>query len=99
MAVGNYAYSDYLNQVVDSARRSNITNVITARTFLNRAARAVFSECNLCSTKRISPLPFGLFDDIYSYAAPSDLKIYAVIDLIPQVNRETNFRLELVSEQ
>lgn len=99
MAVGNYAYSDYLNQVVDSARRSNITNVITARNFLNRAARAVISECDLRSTKRNSPLASGLFDDIYSYAAPSDLKSDAVIDLIPQVNRETNFRLELVSEQ
>ena len=99
MAVGNYSYSTYLNDVIDSARRSNITNVITALTYLNRAARIVVGEVDLRSTKRNSPLASNLFDDIYSYASPSDLKSDAVIDLIPQVNRATDFRLELVSEQ
>lgn len=98
MAVGNYSYSTYLSDVVDSARRANITNVITALTYLNRAARKVVSEVDLRSTKRNSPLAAHLFDDIYTYAAPSDLKGEGVIDLIPQVNRETDFRLELVSE-
>ena len=99
MATGNYAYSEYLNDVIDSARRANITNVITALTYLNRAARIVVSEVDLRSTKRNSVLASNLFDDIYSYASPADLKSDAVIDLIPQANRETNFRLELVSEQ
>ena len=99
MAVGVYTYSDYLNQVVDSNRRSNITNVITAANFLNRAARLVVSENDLRSTKRNSPLAAHLFDDVYSYASPTDLKGDALIDLIPQVNRSTDFRLELVSEQ
>ena len=99
MAVGNFAYSTYLNDVIDSARRSNITNVITALTYLNRAARVVTSEVDLRSTKRNSLLASNLFDDVYSYAAPSDLKSDALIDLIPQVNRDTDFRLELVSEQ
>lgn len=99
MAVGNYSYSTYLNDVIDSARRSNITNVITALTYLNRAARIVVGEVDLRSTKRNSALASNLFDDIYSYASPTDLKSDAVIDLIPQVNRATDFRLELVSEQ
>lgn len=99
MAISNYDYSEYLNEVVDSARRSNITNVITARNPLNRAARRVISDIDLRSTKRNSALASNLFDDIYSYAAPSDLKGDAIIDLIPQVNRDIDFRLELVSEQ
>lgn len=99
MAVSNYSYSDLLNQVVDSNRRQNITNVITARNYINRAARLVVSEIDLRSTKRNSPLASDLFDDVYSYASPSDLKGDSIIDLIPQVNRSTNFRLELVSEQ
>ena len=97
--VGIYSYADYLNQVVDPARRGNITNVITARNFLNRAARLVISDLDLRSTKRNSPLASKLFDDIYSYAAPSDLKGDAIIDFDPQANRRTDFRLELLSEQ
>lgn len=99
MAVGTYSYADLLNQVSDANRRSNITNVITALTYLNRAARVVISEVDLRSTKRNSALASNLFDDIYSYAAPTDLKSDALIDFIPQVNRERNFRLELTSEQ
>lgn len=98
MAVGQYAYSTYLNDVIDSARRSNISNVITVLTYLNRAARLVVGEVDLRSTKRNSPLSTDLFDDVYSYAAPSDIKGDGIIDFVPQVNRATDFRLELVSE-
>lgn len=99
MAVGSFSYSELLGEVVDSARRANITNVITARTYLNRAARKVVSDVDLRSTKRNSPLATDLFDDVYSYPAPSDLKSDALIDFIPQINRARDFRLELLSEQ
>lgn len=97
--LSNFTYSNLLDSVIDTARRSNITNVITVRNFINRAARLVISEVDLRSTKRNAVLGTDLFDDIYSYPAPSDLKGDAIIDLIPQVNRKTNFRLELLSEQ
>jgi len=96
---GNYTYLDFLAGVADAKRRTNLDNTITARNYLNRAARLVVSEVDLRSAKRNSALASNLFDDIYSYASPSDLKGDAVIDLIPQVNRATDFRLELVSEQ
>lgn len=99
MALSVYQYSDLLNQIIDSARRSNITNVITARNPINRGVRRVISDLDLRSTKRNVVLGTDLFDDIYFYPAPSDLKGDAIIDFIPQVNRRTNFRLELVSEQ
>ncbi len=95
----SYTYADLLNQVVDAKRRANIDNTITALNFLNRAARLVIGEVDLRSTKRNSVLASSLFGDIYSYAAPTDLKGDAVIDFLPQVNRATDFRLELVSEQ
>ena len=69
------------------------------RNFLNRAARQVISEIDLRSTKRNAALASKLFDDIYSYAAPSDLKGDAIIDFDPQVNRSSSFRLEFLSEQ
>ena len=99
MALSNYTYSNLLDQIFDPARRSNITNVMTVRNYINRAARLVVSENDLRSTKRNAILGTDLFDDIYSYPAPSDLKGDAIIDFVPQVNRDTDFRLELVSEQ
>lgn len=99
MAVGNYTYSELLNEVLDSARRSNITNVITARIPLNRGARRLLEEIDLRSTKRKSVLGTDLFDDIYSYPSPTDLKGSAIIDFDPQVNRDRTFRIELVTEQ
>ena len=99
MAVGNFSYSELLSQVVDDARRANIDNVITPRNYINRAARLVLGEVDLRSSKRNTVLGTDLFDDIYSYPAPSDLKSDAIIDFIPQVNRRRDFRLELVSEQ
>lgn len=97
--LSNYQYSDLLNQVLDSARRSNITNVITARNYLNRGVRLVVGENDLRSLKRNAALASSLFDDIYSYALPSDTKGDAIINLIPQVNRNTDFHLELVNEE
>ena len=94
-----YTYANLLNEVVDSARRSNITNVITALTYINRGARKVIRDVDLRSTKRNAAISNGLFDDIFSYPAPSDIKDDAIIDFIPQVNRRTDFRLDLVSEQ
>jgi len=98
MATGNYSYSEYLDEVIDEKRRSNITNVITARNPLNRAVRRVIQRVDLRSTKRNAPLGTRLFDDIYSSPAPTDLKADCIIDLIPQVNRSTRFKLELVDQ-
>jgi len=97
--VGNYTYLEVLAQVVDLKRRVNIDNVMTVRNFINRAARMVLNDVDLRSSKRNTVLGTDLFDDIYSYPAPSDLKGNGVIDLDPQVNRSRTFRLELVSEQ
>ena len=98
MAQGNFSYSELLNEVVDSARRANITNVITARIPINRGARRVLDDIDLRSTKRNSVLSTDLFDDVFSYGAPSDLKGDAIIDIIPQVNRSSRFRVDLVDE-
>ena len=87
---------EYLNEVIDEKRRSNITNVITARIPLNRAVRRVIQRVDLRSTKRLSVLASNLFKDKFSYESPSDLK--TIIDIPPQVNRRTDYKLELVEQ-
>lgn len=44
-------------------------------------------------------LATDLFDDIYSYPAPTDLKDTALIDLDPQINRSSIFKVVRVTEE
>ena len=54
---------------------------------INRAARSVVSDIDMHSHIRRSALSPGLFDDVYNYSAPSDLKMSGIIDIRPQINR------------
>lgn len=63
------------------------STVVSRQTVLNRAVRAVYSTVNLRSSKRSAQLSPNLFDDLYDYAAPSDLKGREVIDIKKQINR------------
>lgn len=57
------------------------------------AARDVLAEIDPAETKRLQNLDTPLYDDVYSYSAPADLKGNKIIDIRPQVNRglEDNF--------
>jgi hypothetical protein len=57
---------------------------------VNRAVREVVSDSDLRSCIRRAALSPNLFDEIYQYAAPSDLKGDKIIDIKPQVNRFRN---------
>lgn len=63
---------------------TNITNLF------NRAARQFLEDCDPQETKRKSQIASALFDEIYDYSAPTDLKGNKVIDIRPQVNRGLN---------
>jgi len=54
-------------------------------TVANRAVRKVLSDLNLRSSRRESALSPNLFNDVYAYTCPTDLK--RLIDLKPQINR------------
>ena len=53
----------------------------------NDSVLEVVSDIDLRSTKRKSALSPNLFDDIFQYTAPSDLKGRKIIDIMPQVKR------------
>lgn len=85
MAVGSYAQSE-LNTSV-TARASGTFSAANFLTFANDAIREVISEIDLRSTKRKVALSPNLFDDIYQYSCPSDLKSDRIIDVMPQIDR------------
>lgn len=65
---------------------------------MNRGVRFVLGDLDLRSLKRYGALSPNLFDDIYEYAAPSDLKGEKVIDIRKQTNRTQADRFLLVDD-
>jgi len=59
---------------------TNLTGII------NRAARQILFDLDPQETKRIQETP-QIFDAVYDYSAPTDLKGNKIIDIRPQVNR------------
>lgn len=54
---------------------------------VNRAARDVIADLDPMETKRIAPISGTVFNGVWDYQVPTDLKGNKVIDLYPQVNR------------
>ena len=54
---------------------------------LNRAVIEVLSSVDVRSMKRRTPLTPNLFDDVFQYTAPTDLKGHKIVDIQPQINR------------
>jgi hypothetical protein len=57
---------------------------------INLTARIVAGDADLMSMRRKSTLSPFLFDDIYDYAVPTDLKNDCIADIKPQINRSTS---------
>jgi len=84
-----YTYATLKNSVSSKiqGRVGNLLNDGTIIYCFNSAARKLFTKIDLRSAKRKSSLSPNLFNDIYDYNCPSDLKGIKVIDIIPQINR------------
>lgn len=83
--------------LLDAVAYPNQPQASDARTFLNRAVRMVLADVDTRGTRRRSQITPGLFDDIYDYSCPTDMKAEAIIDIIPQANRTTAHRWRLAS--
>lgn len=66
---------------------TNIDDVYYPLGVFYRAGREILQDCDPFETKRLAPLTTPLYQGIFSYAAPVDLKMNGIIDLRPQVNR------------
>lgn len=97
MSVGSFAQSELNTEVT-----AIVSGKFTAANFLtvaNRAIRAVNSDLDLRSAIRSVALSPNLFDDIFQYTLPSDIKGNKIIDLKPQVTRGRFDRWDLVTQE
>jgi len=65
----------------------------------NRAVRKVLGDIDMISAKRKSELAPNLFDDVFQYTCPTDLKERKIIDIQPQINRGRLENWNLVSQE
>jgi hypothetical protein len=79
----NYARSTIKTRI--ATKISGTVSDADLNTILNDAVSEVFSDIDLKSAKRKSALSPNMFDDIYDYTQPTDLK--AIIDIKPQIKR------------
>ena len=85
MATPSFAQSE-LNTSVSK----KVQGTFAAADFLtiaNDAAKFVMSDIDLRSMMRKSALSPNLFDEMYQYTLPSDIKGDKIIDIQPQINR------------
>jgi len=96
--MATYTYTTLLANVIDSGLYTNVTSTTSIRNIINRGTRKVISDLDLRSTKRISSVA-KFFDNEYSYTCPTDLKGNAIIDLIPQGERNANTAMFLATPE
>ena len=88
-----YTYSDIKNAVQDISRKT-ISALTQERPLINRAVREVWSEVDIRTSKRRSNLSPALFQDVYEYAKPTDMKGLGLIDIMPLIDRAQGWRGE-----
>lgn len=97
MAVYPFQYSD-LRDSINGRIHGKIGLITNTRQLINDVVNEV-SGLTLRSAKRKAVLAPNLFNDIYQYAAPSDIDGNHLIDIQPQsMKRDRNNILELVTE-
>jgi len=95
--MATYTRSDIKTSV--SSMISGTISDTDLNTIINRAARQVVGGIDMHSRIRRTSLSPNLFDDIYDYSAPTDLKMNGIIDIQPQIKRTRNESWELTSPE
>lgn len=60
------------------------------------AARNVLLGCDPVETKRVAQISNALYDQVYRYTVPTDLKGNKILDIRPQVNRTVSDKFDQV---
>ena len=86
----NYTYSQLLSDI--GGKIKGKTGILTVpRSTINQGVRQVLSEIDLVSNRRRTALAPNLFNGLFEYAAPTDLKGYGIITVQNQKWTRTPF--------
>ncbi len=91
----SYTYSD-LKLAINNRLHGKIGRVYDLRSVVNDAVRSVRNDVRMESLKRVQSSPTRLYDEIYDYAAPSDMG--SLVDAKPVLERSISLEWALVAE-
>ena len=86
-----YNITGVKDELAGMFRGTTVNKITNINSLFRRAARKVLSKIDPAPTKRIAQVT--LFDEVYTYSAPDDVKGNKVTDIRPQVNRGVEDRL------
>jgi hypothetical protein len=87
MAYNITSLKNDLSSILHGTTTNQITNLDG---LIYRAARQVLMDCDPQETKRILPVSSNVFNGVWDYPCPTDLKGNKIIDISPQVQRYPN---------
>lgn len=93
----NYKRSDLRTDTATMI--SGTISTADSNTVMNRAVRDVLADIDMRSMKRKSVLSPNLFDEVYQYTCPGDLKENKIIDVNPQIRRGRLDQWRLTTEE
>lgn len=82
-----YSISTLLNDLTSVTHGTTVNKVPNIFGIINRSARAVLADVDPKETQRIGQLTSHIFNDVYDYACPTDLKGDRIVDLRLQAGR------------
>ncbi len=89
----------YLIGRINAGIKGKIGMLTSQDDTVNQAVREVVSDIDVYDTIKTIPISPNLFSDIYSYPAPIDIKGSSIIDIAPQINRNSNSEITLTTPE
>jgi len=85
-----YTISNLKDDVVAQLHNTSINKFQNFYGAVNRAARQIQADADLFETERTSQITNAIYDRVYDYALPSDLKGNKIINITPQATSADN---------
>jgi len=83
----SYSVSDLKQELTGVLHGTNLNQVDGLDVLISRAGRKLVNEVDPIETVRIVQITPAIFDQVFDYQCPADLKDDRIIDIRPQVNR------------
>ena len=87
-----YSVGDLKTDIVAVLHGTTLNQIQSINALINRAARKLLNDVDPIETERTVQINTPLYDKVYNYALPNDLKDDRIIDIYPQVHRKLRDR-------
>jgi len=88
----SYNISKLKNDLTGILKGTTLDKITNLNEVFNRSARECLKDNDFAETRRTQQITNAIYDSVYDYTLPSDLKGNKIIDVIKQVNRSRKFQ-------